>query len=257
MTKANIRPDAESMPSKPTDFFHYVIEKRWSFFVRLEMSELTNNQASIVSLVKACREKNLKAIKASMNRIDGRLAQIIEVEYPRFYMDFPQAPTTGLNKKDKTKTYTAKETDDSIPSEGLRNTLRILGKSKTGAVRALLEMADEVEKMYLNEETDIYPPEQMDPYVKGVIIACLLDMGHGGDLSAIFEVLDTIDGVVADKVKLIGDDMVIQSPALVAPSGAFLSDEGVARIELPSQSKSWGDAIATKKGLPVAGREGE
>lgn len=240
-------------PNKPTDFFRWLIEKRWSFFIRLEHDELTNNQASIVALVKACRGRNLKAIRAGMNRIDGKLAQQIEVEMPKFYMEFPQAPVKGLKEPKAATTTAAVDRDDGpIPTDGLRNTLRALGRANTGAVTKLLDMADSVERLALE---DIYPPEKQDPFVRSVIMACLLDMSHDGDLQAVFEVLDTIDGVVADKVKLLGEDVIIQSPALQAPDGAHLGPNGFARVELPNQSRAWGEAIAMKKGLSTGAED--
>lgn len=240
--------DIDDAPKKPTDFFNYLIERRWSFFVRLEEAELTNNQMSIVKLVKAARKKNLKAIKAAMNRIDGKLAAVVEVEEPKFYMDFPEAPTDGLKTGDASPLTASQEKEEAIPTTGLRNTLKALGRNKTGIITLLLELADEVERLALE---DLYPPEPRDPFVKSVIMASLMDMGHDGNLAAIFEILDTIDGVVADKVKLLGDDVIISSPALVAPKGAFLGPDGVARIELPTQSRVFGNAIAAKKGLEI------
>lgn len=246
------KPD-EIIPTKPTDFFRFLIEKRWSYFVRLNLIDLNNNQASIVALVKAMRARNLKAIRAGMNRIDGKLAQQVEIEFPHFYMEFPQASTKGLKTvENQFHDITKKADDKPIPTTGLRNTLRTLGNANTRAVPTLLAMADEVERLALE---DIYPPEKQDPFVKSVVMACLLDMGQEGDLQAVFEVLDTIDGVVADKIQLLGDDVIIQSPALTAPKGAHLSPEGVARIELPNQSKAWGEAIAMKKGLSAGGDE--
>lgn len=241
--------DYNLLPKRPTEFFEYLIEQRWSFFVNLDTAELNNNQMSIVALVKACRAKNLKAIRAGMNRIDGKLAIVVEVEQPRFYMEFPNAPTTGLLDAPEQTVFTKKAQDEHIPTTGLRNTLRILGQAKTGAVEAILDLASEVERLALD---GITPNDKQNPFVKSIIMASLLSMGHSGDLTAIFEILDTIDGVVADKVQLLGDDVVIQNHSLVAPAGAYIGPNGVATLELAQQANTWGQALAAKRGVELA-----
>lgn len=245
-----MRPDYKNLPKRPTEFFEWLIEQRWSVFVNLDTQELNNNQMSIVALVKSCRQKNLKAIKAGMNRIDGKLAVVVDVEQPRFYMEFPNAPIKGLPKAPQTTAFSPKaEEDEHIPTTGLRNTLRALGRAKTGAVNILLDLAEEVERLAVD---DITPEDKQNPYVKSVIMASLLSMGHSGDLTAIFEILDTIDGVVADKVKLLGDDVVVQNHSLTAPPGAYIGPNGYATIEMAQQANAFGQALAAKKGLEIA-----
>lgn len=252
-----MQPDYNLLPKRPTEFFEHLIEQRWSFFVTLEPQHLNNNQMSIVALVKACRQKNLKAIKAGMNRIDGKLAIQVEVEQPRFYMEFPNAPTKGLPQEPPTTAYKPKVEEEHIPTTGLRNTLRVLGQAPTGAVTHLLDLADEAERLAMD---GITPPDPRNPFVKSIIMASLLSMGHSGDLTAIFEILDTIDGVVADKIQLLGDDVVIQNHSLAPPEGAFIGPTGVATIELAKQANAFGQALAAKKGVELAlagGEDGE
>ena len=249
-----MQPDYNLLPKRPTEFFEYLIEQRWSYFINLDIDELNNNQMSIVALVKACRQKNLKAIKAGMNRIDGKLAIQLEVEQPRFYMEFPNAPIKGLPDAPPTPEFKKKQEDEHIPTTGLRNTLRVLGQAKTGAVNALLDLAEEVEQLALD---GITPDDMRNPFVKSIIMASLLSMGHSGDLTAIFEILDTIDGVVADKIQLLGDDVVIQNHSLTAPEGAFIGPNGVATIELSKQANVWGQALAAKRGVELALNGGE
>jgi hypothetical protein len=247
-----MKPDYDTLPKRPTEFFEFLIEQRWSYFVSLDTEELNNNQMSIVALVKACRSKNLKAIKAGMNRIDGKLAVVVEVEQPRFYMEYPNAPTTGLLEAPKVDTFKKKAEDEHIPTTGLRNTLRVLGNAKTGAVNHLLDLAGQVERLAMD---GITPADKQNPFVKSIIMASLLSMGHSGDLTAIFEILDTIDGVVADKVKLLGDDVVLQNHSLVAPPGAYLGPNGVPTMDMASQANAWGQAIASKRGIDLAIQE--
>jgi hypothetical protein len=246
--------DYDQLPKRPTEFFEELIEKRWSYFISLDPKELNSNQMSIVALVKACRKKNLKAIKAGMNRIDGKLAIQIEVEQPRFYMEFPNAPTDGLPTEPKTTSFTKKVEDEHIPTTGLRNTLRVLGRAKTGAVDTVLDMADQVERLNLD---GITPPESSDPFVKSIIMASLLSMGHAGDLTAIFEILDTIDGVVADKVQLLGDDVVIQNHSLTLPPEAYIGPNGFPIVEMAKVANSFGQALASKRGVELALAGGE
>lgn len=245
-----MQPDYNLLPKRPTEFFEYLIEQRWSFFVTLDPAQLNNNQMSIVALVKACRQKNLKAIKAGMNRIDGKLAIQVEVEQPRFYMEFPNASTKGLPDAPPAPAFTKKKKDDeNIPTTGLRNTLRVLGQAPTGAVTHLLDLADEVERLAMD---GITPPDLQNPFVKSIIMASLMSMGHAGDLTAVFEILDTIDGVVADKVQLLGDDVIVQNHSLTLPEGAFIGPNGYPTIELAKQANAFGQALAAKKGVELA-----
>lgn len=249
-----MQPDYNLLPKRPTEFFEHLIEQRWSYFVNLDPAELNNNQMSIVALVKACRAKNLKAIRAGMNRIDGKLAVVVEVEQPRFYMEFPNAPTTNLPEAPETTAFKPKQQDEHIPTTGLRNTLRVLGQAKTGAVNMLLDLADEVERLAMD---GITPDNPQNPFVKSIIMASLLSMGHSGDLTAIFEILDTIDGVVSDKVQLLGDDVVIQNHSLVAPPNAYIGPNGYPVVEMAQQANAFGQALAAKRGVELALAGGE
>src|SRR5690606_19482086 len=155
-----------------------------------------------------------------------------EIEQPHFYMEYPNAPTTGLPNAPEVPKFKQLKEDEHIPTTGLRNTLRVLGQAPTGAVTHLLDLADEVERLSMD---GITPPDMQNPFVKSIIMASLLSMGHSGDLTAIFEILDTIDGVVADKVKLLGDDVYVQSPSITAPAGAFIGPNGYPTVEMVTQ----------------------
>lgn len=244
-----MQPDYDTLPKRPTEFFEQLIEQRWSYFINLDPKELNSNQMSIVALVKACRQKNLKAIKAGMNRIDGKLAIVVEVEQPRFYMEFPNASTVGLPAEPEVQSFKKKDVDEHIPTTGLRNTLRVLGNAKTGAVDTVLDMADQVERLAMDGVT---PSDGSNPFVKSIIMASLLSMGHSGDLTAIFEILDTIDGVVADKVQLLGDDVVIQNHSLTVPPGAYIGPNGFPMVEMAKTANAFGQALASKRGVELA-----
>jgi hypothetical protein len=78
-----------------------------------------------------------------------------------------------------------------------------------------------------------------NPRVKSVVVAGLMKMVHNGKIAAVFEVFDQIDGKVADTIKLLGGDVIIQNYALIAPAGAEKNDDGVYYTVASNTTDSW------------------
>jgi hypothetical protein len=105
-----------------------------------------------------------------------------------------------------------------------------------GLVKAILAAAKEVDQRaeYAGE---VDPTN--DPLVKSVIVAGLLKMAHDGNLGAIFEVFDNMDGKLVDKIKILGEDVYLTSYDTIAPRGAKKNKDGVYQMEANNTTDSW------------------
>lgn len=241
------------MNLKLTPFFKELIEKRWSEFVKMEKSEdYTSAQAVVFAIVRACAKGKLPAIKESLNRIDGKLVEQIEVEYPKFYITYPYA--TGIGEGEISEHSKAvikaveglnEELDPMAPlvTGSLRDTLSRMSDAPRQLVSAIIAAAEEID---LREEYAADTDPASDPLVKSVIVAGLLKMAHNGSLGAIFEVFDNLDGKLVDKIKVLGEDVYLTSYDLIAPRGAVKNSDGVYQIEADNTSSKWAISLGGK-----------
>lgn len=245
------------MNLKLTPFFKEVIEKRWSEFVRMENDDdsHTSAQAVVFAIIRACAKGKLPAIKESLNRIDGKLQEQIEVEYPKFYIQYPHAKEIASKSRANRKTSEIEqgsETSDIVKASennreqpdleaplvtgSLRDTLNRMADAPKMLVDTILKAAEDVDtREGYGSDTDPIN----DPLVKSVIVAGLLKMAHNGSLSAIFEVFDNLDGKLVDKIKVMGDDVYITRYDEIAPPGAIKNADGIYQIEADNTTSSW------------------
>lgn len=238
------------MSKRLTPLLKDLLEKSWSEFVEMENDlSHTSSQAVVFSLIRACQERKLPAIRESLDRIDGKIAVQIEVEYPKFYYIYPSAtsveksPTipekADSTEDEKPNNKSTQEERDSENTHSLRYTLNRMSEEPRALVKMVLEGAKEVD-VAMAYKGDI---PQQDPKVKAVIVAGLLDLAHKGNMAAAFEILDQIDGKVAEKVKLLGEDMYIIRHDAIAPAGAYKNKEGVYVLEAENTTSSWAAAL--------------
>lgn len=254
------------MSGRLTDGFREIIDLRWHDFVLMEQSlDATNFDSIITAIVRACKKGNLRAIQAALDRLDGKIAVELEVEYPKFYTVYPQATKTAddpeiiegddpyqvkvedgvmtIPKGDAIINITGSPADveeqeaveEELPTGSLRSVLeRMLGSPKT-LVDDILGVADLVDKGDLSAG---------NPMVKSVIVAGLMKLVHAGRISAVFEVFDQIDGKVADKLKVLGDDVYLTRFDTIAPAGAVKNEDGVYMIASDTMTDVWGARLA-------------
>lgn len=229
------------MSGKLTDGFREIIELRWNELVLREADlDQSNFSTIITSLVRACQKGNLRAIQTALDRLDGKVAQEIEVEYPKFYFTYPMAETAlelpaGEAPSDEGFPTLPSSVEDSSDEAEL----------PTGSLRAVLErMLDSPKQVVANilaaaEAQDKGDTTQGNPYVKSVIVAGLMNLVHNGKISAVFEVFDQIDGKVAEKVKILGSDVTIVNYSTIAPAGAYINSKGVYEISADQVTGFW------------------
>jgi hypothetical protein len=241
------------MNLKLTPFFKEVIEKRWSEFAKMEHddSSHTSAQAVVFAIVRACAKGKLPAIKESLNRIDGKLQEQIEVEYPKFYIQYPHAKEIASAGASTQKSLAAPadiepenpDLEAPLVTGSLRDTLNRMADAPKVLVDTILKAADDVDarKSY---DSDVDPIN--DPLVKSVIVAGLLKMAHNGSLSAIFEVFDNLDGKLVDKIKVLGEDVYLTNYDEIAPAGATKNKDGIYEIQADNTTSSWAISLERK-----------
>jgi hypothetical protein len=242
--------------NKLTPFFKELIEVRWSEFVRMEKAEEhTSSQAVVFAIVRACADGKLPAIKESLNRIDGKLAEQIEVIYPKFYITYPYATAIESkvhNPKTKKELTITQVTGSDTPPDperplvtgSLRDTLTRMSEAPRNLVTAILDSAKDVD---LREGYAADTDPVNDPLVKSVVVAGLLKMAHNGNLGAIFEVFDNLDGKLVDTIRVLGEDVYLTSYDAIAPQGATKVD-GVYRVEADNTTNKWAISLGKKGG---------
>ena len=241
-----------------TEFLREMLDKRWSYFVEMEAdpTSYTSNQAVIFSLIRACAKGKLPAIKEALDRIDGRVAIEVEVEYPKFYFLYPAAKSVvggePLTRNDGQELIEAPaptpepEPEPTPMSNGsLRETLERMSREKRSLVKVIIEAAVAVESTFAAGIK--LSPKKGDPLVKSVMIAGLLNMAHNGNLGAIFEVLEQIDGKVADKIKVLGDDVYINVYSEIAPAGATLNENGIYQLTADNTTNAWAASLESQR----------
>lgn len=242
--------------NKLTPFFKELIECRWSQFVQAERAEEhTSAQGVVFAIVRACAEGKLPAIKESLNRIDGKLAEQIEVQYPKFYITYPHAEVcettvkvggkdkqivsvTGVNEPKNGK----QSVSEPLVTGSLRDTLNRMSDAPKSLVNTILEGAKDVD-LHEGYAADTEPLN--DPLVKSVIVAGLLRMAHNGSLGAIFEVFDNLDGKLVDTIRVLGEDVYLTSYDTIAPAGATKVD-GVYQMEADNTTNKWAISLGKK-----------
>lgn len=236
------------MSKKLTTFLRDMLNEKWSTFVAMEADEThTSSEGVVFSLVRACQKGNLQAIKEALDRIDGKVAIEIEIDYPKFYFLYPYATSAhelpaGEASEEETPPPTPAQAaeQDEKGKHSLNYLLAKMSDQPRALVTIVLEAAKQVD---LAASYKGQVPEQ-DPLVKSVIIAGLLQLAHKGQMSAAFEVLDQLDGKVAEKIKPLGTDVYIRKPDTIAPAGAVKNEDGVYQIVAENTTSAWAIQLA-------------
>lgn len=249
------------MSKRLTELFREVIELRWSELVAMENSfDSTNFESIVIALVRACKNGNLRAIQTALDRLDGKIATEIEVEMPKFYYLYPRATMAADDPniiemgepgvvKYENGVMTVPVDDGIISLSGAPADMDELESVEeelpTGSLRAVLEKLLDSPKVMVGkilvsaDAVDKHDLHLGDPKVKSVIIAGLMRLVHNDRIGAVFEIFDQIDGKVADKFKMLGNDMYMKRFDLIAPAGAVKNDDGIYQIEAPNVTNMW------------------
>lgn len=241
------------------EYFAEIVELSWREYLAQERNpDVTSRQALLFAIVRACVEGKLGAIQTSLDRLDGPVARNIKTILPKFYTEYPYAksvavassvddgiPTLPSSTEPETQT-TSKTPPKTPPSDnGLDPEPPVPEELPTGKLRPVLDkMMDSPQNvpesiLKATQACDKYDYSLGNPFVKSAIVAGLVKLAHNGKMSAIDEILNQLDGKVAEVYHLLGDDVVTTSYALEAPAGAVKGENGVYRIENKSMGALW------------------
>lgn len=220
-------------------FLAEVFEWDYQFFIG-ELTDPTRDyteyQTSLLALVTAITDPktSLKAITSSIERVDGKQPDDLEVIFPKFYTTYPSATTTidGVVHEKPPETTKEESKSPSIPSPealGLRAEIQRLSEQKRGYVDQVLLAAQLIQDG---------KPSINQPKVKTVAGATLYLLSRRSML-ALNTLLEQVEGKVKEKIRLLGDDVYIQNFAPVAPAGSYLNEDGILQREDPIVTNMW------------------
>jgi hypothetical protein len=246
------------------DFLREVSNWSWEEFWRAERDKTyTSNEAVIFTLIRACAGEDLKAIRLSLNRMDGKLKTPVIIETPKVFRVYPFAtavdgppPAVGIGPATPGGDHAAisilepngsvsqvleepELTEDDLPSMSLRETLTKMADYTRDTPDAIVELALRTEQWLRGAG----PRPVNIPRVKSVVAAHLLVMAQRKNIDAIQEVFDSIDGRLAETIKVIGEDICIISYSSTAPAGAVKNKDGVYQVEAAAAQNMWASKL--------------
>lgn len=232
-------------------FLADVFEWEFQHFVG-ELTDPTGDyseyQLSLLYLVSAITspKTSLKAITTSLERVDGKQPDKLEVIFPKFYTLYPNATTTVGGETTPTSAPTPEPTpppsEPEIPDEsvkGLRAEIQRLSEQKRGYVDQVILAAE----LIMAGKESINQPK-----VKTVAAAMLYRLSRSSML-ALDTLLEQVEGKVKDKVELLGGDVYLTSFAEVAPAGAIKNSNGIYQIENEQATTLWTERLDANRQL--------
>lgn len=237
-------------------FLSEVIHWTWDEFCRAEKDyNYTGYEGAVMSLLRNCSDGKLNAIKLAIDRVDGKVETPVKVEYPKVFILFPHAKTVALGppEPDSPQALLAPPEDfDSLSEEpaqpeeekvhvatmSLRQTVEKMADAPRKVPHVIHKRKKDIEKMIEGDE-DTSQIENI-PLVKSVVAANLILLAtEAGKFEAITELFDQIDGKLVETIRILGEDMYLESYVLEAPYGAQKNKDGVYYLEAPQIAGTW------------------
>jgi len=253
---------SENERGKLGSFLKESIDWTWDEFCKAEKDHsYTGYQGTVMSLIRKCSDGKLGAIKLAIDRVDGKIETPVKVEYPKVFILFPHAERAALTPPapDSPTALLAPPADfDSLnePAEpqeeqvkvatmNLRETVAKMADAPRTVPLMIHARKKEVEEAVRNE-VDLGDGKSV-PLVKSIIAANLIILANEkGKFEAITELFDQIDGKLVETIRILGEDMYLESYVLEAPYGAKKNKEGVYYLEAPQISDTWKQKFANK-----------
>lgn len=216
-----------------------VAEWEWKDFVKEFLhGEKTEYEDSLLELVYSIADEkvSLVAIRRAIERVDGKQAENVKIEYPKFFVRYPNAKNiNATNGKDAVlaplEAPTVVMPAPEMATAGIRGAVAIMSARPKGAAAKVLEIANR----FIEDED--YETRSVIK-VKEVIASALIVLSKRKQ-GAMEELLNQIDGKVATTYKLLGDDVYFTRYDEVAPAGGYLDKDGVYIVETKNVTDSW------------------
>lgn len=194
---------------KAGDYLVSILDSNFSIVYDDDDSYITNEQQVIHALLRSISSLNgsLRSIKTAIERVDGKVEQPVEIRIPQINHLFPYAkkqgdwimPIKSEIKSDKGKVI---REANQLPSKSIRRQIRELRDKPFNIVKTVVESPND------------FP-------IKLVIACSLYYLAiEFNDIASIDEILDQLDGKVADVIEIYGEDIEIQHYNVEAPANA-------------------------------------
>lgn len=237
------------MAGKLTDYLAEVVEMKWLDFVKLERGEdYTAYEGVILGIIRSITKGSRSAIGQALDRLDGKVAENVEISYPKFRFKFVNATvvasggeiisSSAFDSPSLPAPVEAPVQEQELgaaglPSGELRPALDKMLTEPISVVRAIISASKYIDETGMTDRGN--------PSVKGVIVAHLVNyaISHKHSMGYASEILDQIDGKVATKINFMGGDVDIVRYDEIAPAGSYLDDNGVWCLDLPMVNNVW------------------
>jgi len=215
-------------------------EWRWQdFCIALEEShDYTEYEDTLFEIIRSITnpKTSLASIRRAIDRVDGKQPDNIKVEYPKFFMQYPNAKNINATKGKNAIAASTAPPEVKVPAPemataGIRGAIRVISSKPKGTALEMLTFA----KQIMDEPRGVYG---YDLKVKGVIAAALIVLSKTKQ-GAMDELLDQLDGKVSVTYKLLGDDVYMTNYDEVAPAGGYLDADGVYTVESSNITDTW------------------
>jgi hypothetical protein len=236
------------------NFLREVSNWKWDDYVKAEHDDgFTSNQAVIFALIRACAMQNLQAIKATTNRLDGKLATPLKIEYPKVFYLYPNAKLPEVNREEngllplgellekRELIVSEPETEEDLATLSIRQTVAKMASYPRKLPQDIIERQERVEQSVRGQGPRL--PESKVPRVKSVVAAHLLAMAANRSIDALGEVFDQIDGKLAETFQVLGEDLFITDYGLIAPDDAYINDSGILEKEASVVQDMWANKL--------------
>lgn len=207
----------------------------WPDFIQSrEDEEKTEYEDSLIKLVVSIVDEKVTvaAIKRAIERVDGKQAENINIEYPKFYVRYPNAKNVvNLVGKEVIDMPAVTVPGPEMATAGIRGAIAEMSQRPKGAAAKVLEIA----RRYIDDPLYV---SRASIKVKEVIASALIVLSKTKQ-GAMEELLNQIDGKVATTYKLLGDDVYFNRYDEEAPAGGIIGKDGVYMIETKNVTNSW------------------
>jgi hypothetical protein len=205
-----------------------------SYFLR----ELLNMRYS--EFLEKSQSSDYAAIKEAINRIDGTVDQPIEIEYPKFITLYPNATKVKPgSSKDNLPVVIPKPDPINLELAGIRDTIKEMGETPAGVVDMLIKREEQIPG-----ELKVGHVQLPDPMIKSLVSAHLFKLIQNGSYKAITELLNQIEGKVAEKIRVLGEDVYMTSFDTIAPPGSKKNRDGIYELENKKVTTLWETNLA-------------
>ena len=204
------------------NYFKDYLPKNYRKF-RTSVYKMSSNEAVVAELLRiCCEEDDIPAIKLFFERTLGKPEKVIVVKRTKIRMEYPEATGKAIGKSEVVA--------DDAPLAPFEN--KVVVDEKDTPKWLLLDALDRIGSY--GQEYAYKVLDDKDNYTTIEVLASNLYAiaMRGGNLSAISLLFDTLDGAVADVVRIDTDDTILlENHAQTAPHEAVQDNNGVWYVE--------------------------